>query len=151
MKQSIGYTQTLNIMIVFIMIVFMFIFAMVNFYKAYKINNNIVSSIEKYEGYNNLSENDISVRLERLGYDDSSIYCYENNGGCTLVKTDTGSVSNASGERGYCVYYCDDGNNYYHYRVATNMFINVPIVRTIIPLKVYSSTETLYDFEKAMN
>lgn len=149
MRQSIGYTQTLNIMIVFITVVFMFIFGIVNYYKAYKVNNVLISGIEKFEGYNKYSESDILVRIDLLGYDTSSTNCYKQHGECSLV-SDSELYSNADGDKGYCVYYCNDGNDYYHYRVGTNMFINIPIINKIIPIKVYSNSKIMYDFEKAI-
>ena len=63
MKESVGYTATLNIVIVFIVIIFA-IFAMaLSYYKAYKVSNKIIESIEKNEGYNYLAEAEIKTKL----------------------------------------------------------------------------------------
>jgi hypothetical protein len=51
MKESIGYTVTLNIMIVFITIIVAFLCAALIYFKSNKVSNIITSGIEKYEEY----------------------------------------------------------------------------------------------------
>lgn len=146
MKQSIGYTQTINIMMVFITIIFFFIVSIINYYKAYKVNNILINSIEKYEGYNNLADMDIISRLGTLGYNMSKINCSATRGDtCTLV-VDPGL--NGSGENGYCIYECYEDNNYYHYKIATNMFMDIPVVRNVISIHVFGNTKSIYNFEE---
>ena len=45
MKQSIGYTVSINTVIVFIVITFAFVGGAITYYKAFKINNVIADSI----------------------------------------------------------------------------------------------------------
>ena len=77
MKEGIGYTLTLNIAIVFIVIIFTFLSNIVIYYKGYKVSNMITSSIEKYEGFNKLSYKDIERNLTSIGYNKSKISCGE--------------------------------------------------------------------------
>ena len=61
MKESIGYTVSLNIMIVFITIIVAFLCAALIYFKSNKVSNIITSGIEKYEGYNDTSIKEISM------------------------------------------------------------------------------------------
>ena len=51
MKESVGYTVTLNIVIMFIIIVFAFLSAALIYFKSNKVSNVVINSIEKYEGF----------------------------------------------------------------------------------------------------
>jgi len=141
MKESIGYTVTLNIMIIFIMIIFAFLFASLIYFKSNKISNVIINSIEKYEGYNDLAINEINNNMTDLGYNKHFINCDVSiNGGiCNIVREE-------SKHEGYCVYLCKE-ENYYYYRVRTNMVMNFPLVNELLSLPIYSNTNRMFDFE----
>lgn len=141
MKESVGYTVILNIVIVFITIIFAFITMSLNYYRAYKVSNAITSSIEKYEGYNSLAEKDIELKLTSLGYNKTSRSCAPKKNGCRRVE-----VNSARGSLGYCVYYCSDKNGYYHYKTLTNMLWNIPIIGSVVHIDVETNTEKIYDF-----
>ena len=136
MREGISYTVTLNFAIIFILIVFAFLSATLIYFKGNKAGNIIVNSIEKYEGYNDLSEAEINVSLQTIGYNKKSITCISSNS-CSFVKK-----SNS----GYCVYFCDEGD-YYYYRVQTNMNIDFPLIEKILPIPIFSNTNRMYDFE----
>ena len=137
MKESIGYTVTLNIVIVFIVVIFAFLSAAIIYFKSNKISNVIMNSIEKYEGYNSLSKSDITLQMESLGYNKSKITCATDK--CTLLN---------DGKDGYCVYECDGNEDYYYYKVRTNMSINIPIINDLLNIPVYSNTNYIYNYEK---
>ena len=138
MKESIGYTVTLNIVIVFIVVIFAFLSAAIVYFKSNKISNVVMNSIEKYEGYNSLSKSDISAQMASLGYNKGKINCATDKK-CTL-KND--------GKDGYCVYECDGNKDYYYYKVRTNMSINIPIINDLLNIPVYSNTNYIYNYEK---
>ena len=147
MKQSIGYTVTLNIMIVFITIVVAFLCAALIYFKSNKISNVVTTSIEKYEGYNESSIRDISLNFTSLGYGSHAINCKPSivdegaeNGSCGLVEN-----VNGKGSKGYCVYYCNDGD-YYYYKIRINMMLNIPIIHDILDIPIYSTTNRMYKF-----
>lgn len=128
MRQSVGMSQQLNIIIIYILIVFALIAASLSYYKAFKINNVIVSSIEKYEGYNDLAKTEISSSLSTLGYQQMSVVC------------EKGNIADKS--VGYCIYgpnkkeNSDDKVESYSYKVTTYMYIDLPIINMIrIPIK----------------
>lgn len=134
MRQSVGMSQQLNIIIIFILIVFALIAASLSYYKAFKVNNVIINSIEKYEGFNELSEKEISNGLTTLGY--------QKNNECSSkpYKTVKGN-SETYNTTGYCVNYKTNSKGYY-YEITTYMYIDLPII-SIIKIPVKSSTMTM--------
>ena len=156
MKESIGYTVSLNIMIIFITIIVAFLCAALIYFKSNKVSNLITSAIEKYEGYNSFSIAEIERDLTSLGYSSRSIRCKDkvedkgaNNEVCNHIE--------GTGINGYCVYICyeddifnDDKYNgeYYYYKIRTNMMLTVPILHDLIDVPIYSNTNRLYNFSK---
>ena len=153
MKESIGYTVTLNIMIVFITIVVAFLCAALIYFKSNKVSNVITTVIEKYEGYNTSAINEISMNLSSLGYGSHAINC-DNTVNDKVVKTDSNpngicNLVSSKNENSYCVYKCVESNGeYYFYKIRTNMMINIPIIHDILDIPVYSNTNRLYDFSR---
>ncbi len=145
MKESVGYTVTLNIVIVFIVIVFAFLAATLVYFKSNKVSNIITETIEKYEGYNSYAKSEITQKLKSIGYNKKKLNSCGYISGCTLQY---------HGNDGYCVYLCDEiqRNNdkcevYYYYRIKTNMLLNVPIINRLLEIPIYSNTNRLYNFE----
>lgn len=125
MRQSIGMSQQLNIIVIFILVVFALIAASLSYYKAFKVNNVIINSLEKYEGYNSLSEKEIEIGLKSLGYQ-------KINGCLSRPYEDQTKKINTNG---YCVNY-KENNNGYSYQVVTYMYIDLPVVNVIkVPVK----------------
>lgn len=146
MKASIGYSVILNIVIVFIVIIFGAIAMCLSYYKAFKVSNSITLSIEKYEGYNVLAENEIIKNLSALGYGSTPIKCSNTRGSCTLVKSGENSIQYSEGQMGYCVYECQSKDNHYNYKTTTNMLLNIPVIHDILNLPVESNSRKLYGF-----
>ncbi len=158
MRESISYTVTLNFAITFIIIVFALLSATLIYFKSNKVGNVIVNSIEKYEGYNSLSEQEIYNKLVSIGYNMQRKNCPQTVKAsldrrasiCNIVATGDNDTRYGSGGRGYCVYLCFE-NDYYYYRVRTNMLITVPVISSIVNFPVFSNTNRLYDFEGNLN
>lgn len=142
MKESIGYTVTLNIIIVFITIVFAFLFAVLIYYKSNKASNIITTAIEKYEGYNETAENEINDKLTSIGYKFHNISCPNS---ITDKEAEDERCTLDSNDVGYCVYKCYDGE-YIYYKIRTNTMINIPIIDNILNIPIYSNTNRLYNF-----
>lgn len=162
MKESIGYTVTLNIMIVFITIIVAFLCAALIYFKSNKASNVVTMAIEKYEGYNISSISEINRNLNSLGYNSVGITCdptieadgakkvssidninnVDEDGLCRLTSNLSGQGSN-----GYCVYLCMENVDYYYYKIKTNMMVNIPIIHDLLNIPVYSNTNRLYNFD----
>lgn len=148
MSSPIGHTFMYNIIIIFLVIVFAFLAGIMSYYKAFKVNNSIVYSIEKYEGYNDLSKAEIQKNLSNLGYDTNTtnLECENNYKNMSLV-------TESSKSHRYCIYIenkiineSDHGkNDYFVYGVKTYMSINLPFVNWI-RIPVFTKTNQIYKF-----
>jgi hypothetical protein len=139
MREGIGSVFLYNIIITFIIIVFAFLAGTLSYTKAFKVNTKIVSAIEKYEGYNNLSNNEINKALQTLGYRIST-----NN---TCPKRDGKSaMTNLSNNYKYCVYEFSEGKGYRTYGVVSYISIDIPIIGGLLQIPIYSRTIKMYNF-----
>lgn len=140
MKQGVGFSVTINIIAIFIVVTFAFLVATLNYYKAYKVNNAISNSIEKYEGYNDLAINEINDKLTSLGYVNGKKGCSTNNNYGTLVQNNS--------KFSYCVYEkkLNETTGKFKYVIITYLNFNIPIINTTLNLPVKTTTESIYYF-----
>lgn len=140
MSGPVGHTFIYNIIILFIIIVFGFLAGTLSYYKAFKVNNKIVSAIEKYEGYNALSKEEIQERLSTLGYALQPLNCADEYRGMELVSL---------GENfSYCIYISSENpkrGEFYNYGVLTYMNLDLPII-SMIKLPIFTRTNRIYKF-----
>ena len=68
MRESIGSVFLYNIVFIFLAIIFSFLMGTLIYHRAFKINNRIISVIEKYEGYNKYAIKEIDDQLADVGY-----------------------------------------------------------------------------------
>ncbi len=133
MKQGIGFSVTINIIAIFIVVTFAFLVASLNYYKAYRVNNVIADSIEKYEGYNQYSKEEIVIKLTSLGYVNGSVKCSYGN------ENDTG--------KSYCIYKeVDNENNTFKYKIVTYLNFNIPVINQTLNIPVKTYTQPIYNF-----
>lgn len=132
MRDAIGGVVNLVIIVVFLVIVSGYLAFNVNYTKAFRVKNKIITTYEQYEG-NCKSEtsnckNIIREYMRRLGYDN-------NNG--IKCKDNSGNTQNL----GYCaeeVAVQTEGINgkkestKYYYRVTTQISIDIPIIKNIM-------------------
>jgi len=151
MKESVGYTVTLNIVIIFIIIVFAFLSAALIYLKSNKVSKSITEIVEKYEGYNDVAKNDIQNKLNSIGYNKKAVSCekYYNRIG-EKERNNCTNTNIPNGSEGYCVFMCRemyDGEWYYYYKISTNLMLNIPIINDLLDIPIFSNTNRLYDFE----
>ena len=144
MRESIGLTYTLNFVILFIVITFAFLFGIMSYYKAFKVNSRIANAIENHEGYNSLSINEINNTLSSLGYRKGNEKCstrkYKGN-----VYT---AIDFSSNNYAICVYEypVNRETGYFRYGIVTYIYLDVPVVGQTLKLPIYSETEKIYKF-----
>ena len=147
MKESIGLTFTINIMIVFILVAMVFVTGILSYTKAFKAASLIVKSLERFEGYNELAYDQININLSALSYmrGDSSK--------CPLTRNATigeGKLVTVNDEEkfNYCVYFFDnDGDEkHYSYGVVTYITIDFNMFNIKIKLPIYGKTTRIYRF-----
>lgn len=136
MRESFGSVYLYNIIILFIIITFAFLSGTLSYTKAFKANSQIVTALEKFEGYNTLSNTEINNRLGTIGYQRGSITCPTKEGATAISKIDNNFR--------YCLYKFTSGQKDY-YGVLTYLYFNFPIVGDFgVPL--YTRTEKIYRF-----
>ena len=147
MKESIGLTFTINIMIVFILVAMVFVTGILSYTKAFKAASLIVKSLERFEGYNELAYDQININLSALSYmrGDSSK--------CPLTRNATigeGKLVTVNNEEkfNYCVYFFDnDGDEkHYSYGVVTYITIDFNMFNIKLKLPIYGRTTRIYRF-----
>ena len=152
MKEATGGTFLVYWISIFMIITFAFLTATLSYMKAYKINARIVNAIEKFEGYNRLSNDEIDSKLRLWAYQTESSPLKD----CPTVKGQQ-PINDLSLNQhfAYCVYEFKHGESnkykYYNYGVRTYIYIELPIVHRLLKVPVYSETERIYyfkDFEK---
>lgn len=145
MSGPIGHTFMYNIIILFIVIVFAFLAGTMSYYKAFKINNRIVGSIEKFEGYNEPAKAEIERTLGTFGYrvKESGSLCP-----CTYKGYYFVSLTE---NYDYCIYVNDvnpDSGTYFTYGVLTYMNLDLPVV-SALKIPVFTRTNSIYKFTLA--
>lgn len=142
MKQGIGFSVTINIIAIFIVVTFAFLVASLNYYKAYRVNNAISDSIEKYEGYNDLAKAEIANKLTGLGYVNGRSKCPDHDGKEQLNKE--------LNKYSYCVYEepVDENTGLFKYYIITYLNFNIPIINQTLNIPVKTYTEGIYYFSK---
>lgn len=140
MKESLGSTFTLNVIIIFITILFAVLAATLTYYKAFKVNTKIINSIEKFEGYNDLAREEIDNSLTSIGY------AHKDNHKCPKEKNG-GTLQTEDKKFRYCVYYFgEEDSSYYSYGVITYVTLDIPMVDTFLRIPVYTKSDRIYDF-----
>lgn len=175
MKESISYSFLLNIIILFIFVCAAIITGIFSYYRAFRAGTIIVNEIEKYEGFNCVSENSIAQKLSGVSYKlPFNIHCKEGEDNCItdegynykvysynldnnlsdnpdmVEKIQVGDSSYIAAVSTNCY---DDFNgkplckmsSEYQYGVYTYMYTNLPVVSAFLRIPIYNKTKKLYD------
>lgn len=148
MSGPIGHTFIYNIIILFIIIVFAFLAGIMSYYKAFKVNNSIVNAIEKFEGYNDASKNEIDRILRNLGYSSKEAKCPDK-----YKEMELSDNLNSDKIFQYCIYIDNEepgAGEYYSYGVLTYMNIDLPIIN-LIEIPIFTKTNQIYKFSDTNN
>ena len=138
MKEAIGSIPLYNFIIIFIVITFGFLSATLSYLKAFKINSNIEKQLERYEGYNSLSSEEINNILSTIGYRRGSTDC--------PTKSGKSAMTSLNKDYPVCIYEFNLGNRYYNYGVLTYIYIDIPIIGGTFKIPVYSESERDFRF-----
>ncbi len=136
MRESIGSVFFYNLIIIFILIVFAFIVGTMSYYKAFRVNTLIVNSLEKYEGYNIYSKEEIKVNLRTIGYNmNPRKKCPVKNG-----------VSAFYSEDGFCLYEFSEKRGFRTYGVVSYIQIELPVISKLLQIPIFAKTIRMYNF-----
>ena len=150
MKQGAGFSVTINIIAIFIVVTFAFLVASLNYYKAYKVNNAVMASIEKYEGYNDLSKKEIAKKLDGLGYVNGNVTCsIDNSNSNEHIETDAVGMHYNNKTYSVCIYKETKDlkkTGKAKYKIVTFVNFNIPVINQVLNLPVKTYTEGIYQF-----
>lgn len=146
MRQTIGSTWILQLVIVFILIFVAFLALSINYTKAYKIKNELLSIIEKYEGVNTGENGSLAIINNYLKYNsygtmgtcDAETYGVTNLDSTSLVET------NPNNKYYYCIRKVKTSNITFpdraSYEIETFFKFNLPILGDIFTFRVTGET-----------
>ena len=137
MSGPVGHTFIYNIVILFVIIVFAFISGTLSYYKAFKVNNRIVKALEKYEGYNLYSKDEIDRVLGNLGYSVEDANCKQTYNGMILIDSFNENYR-------YCVYRYETSKGDY-YGVTVFIHFDLPLIGGFLEFPLYGETRILFD------
>lgn len=148
MRDAIGGVFTIQIILVFMIIINAYLAFSVNYTKAFRIKNNIVAILEQQEGFTTNGTSSAAGQIEKImtdtGYNvDKGVIdrCGSKNDGYVAVYNNAG---------GYCLKLnmTSDGTGGY-YSVKTYISIDIPILNNIFPIfsdvfAIKGETKTIY-------
>ncbi len=167
MKESIGQAFLVNLILIFFLVLILMLLGSINYSKAYKVKNRIITILEKYgtdadDGSSNLSaaaKDEIDVNLKKAGYANSQdpLKCDKYADGGTLLYPKTGG---GGLQYHYCVIRKDATDGSYptpttstgvtykdarYYKVVTFMEFNIPLLGGYLKFPVQGETKLIYE------
>lgn len=140
MRQALGNTFVLNVVIVIVIIMMALIIGSLSYTKAFKVKNLIISTIEEHEKFDDVARSSIESSLAEMGY-------RINRNGVQRCKVDATSdetaLTNSSSYR-YCVVQRKTAKGVY-YRVTSYMYFDFPIIGEKLEFPVYGETRMFYN------
>lgn len=160
MRDSIGATWIFSICLTFIVLFTAYLAISVNYAKAFKIKNRVISMIEEHEGYNSSMNEDIISYLVDQGYTAKGVCTSE-------LITDASSTSGRYWELQSCIKYDGDttsrcnacvyrmnthsdidevGTGQAYYKVLTFFRFDLPVIGNMLTFQVSGESNMIYDF-----
>ena len=141
MRESIGSTWLYGIVLAFILLFSAFLSIAIHYSRVFKIKNESLSILEKYEGYNSTSREIINQYFKATGYNatgkcpDTTYY------GETSLNNTGSSILNATSRDKY--YYCIKENNQGGFEIILFFKVDLPIVGDIATMRINGETKPI--------
>ena len=154
MRESIGSIALYNIIIIFIAVTFAILAGTMSYSKAFKANSRIINAIEKFEGYNEDSANEIDLFLSSIGYKyDTTDTCLNKDGVVAIQKDPDSDIGDLNPNYNFCVYRFPEttkkwDGRYVTYGVKTFINIDLPIVGEFVKIPVYGRSKMIFEFDE---
>lgn len=154
MREAIGATWIMGIVITFIALFSGFLAFSINYSKAFKVKNGIVERIEKHSGLNEDAVKDISSFLKEIGYNAT--------GKCDMLLSDeqlkfagfridegTTSHPNKNGKYNFCIQKISSQSvsgqmNTAYYKVYVFFSLSIPVIENFTKFDVTGETKNIY-------
>lgn len=142
MKDAIGGSMLLYIVVFFVSIIIVFFVSVLSFSKAYKVKNRIIEVIEEHGEYNADVAENLVDDMNRAGYLVANSEQISNRCGAGNLSNDASHL--------YCVYKKDlEDEDSFVYSVVTYIHFDIPIIGDRLTFSVKGETKTLgknYDY-----
>ena len=159
MKESISYAFLLNIIILFVVVCFAIVMGIFSYNRAFRANTIISQTIEKYEGYNCASKEEIALKLDNISYNTPfRVSCNNKETPCEVDPNSTYAVISYNLDINGNKY---AGNNLmsstvdtqssqqtrtYQYGIYTYMYFDIPVISKLAKIPFFSKTDIMYEF-----
>lgn len=156
MKEAIGQTISLQVILVFMVFLNAFLAFSVNYTKAFRVKNKVINELEQNEGLNTTAKTNIKDYITNVGYNVSNKTgrTEDNKGTCfhgvCITPHCAGKIGTNKNSDSCTADSKNDVSNYrVYYTVKTYININIPIINQILNqdiaiLKVQGDTATVY-------
>lgn len=151
MREAIGHTYVLGIVITFVAIFTIIFASSISYTKAFKARNRIISIIERNadtllqenfnKHFNDVVITEIDKTLSEVGYrvvGNQGYQTCENHSGGTLI--------NGRSNYRYCLYQHTTPKGTY-YSVVAYMYFEFPVIGSNIEIPIYGETKLLYQLK----
>lgn len=151
MREAMGSTWLIGIIITFIAIFSGFLAYSIGYTKAFKVKNEIINIIENSEGYS-VAGKILSImsdsELDKDEHTDAKIYKYIKSIGYNYSRFENGSnpceKSSQLKEGGYCLTKYCDGNGSVRYKVTTYISLSIPVINLGFNIPITGETKSMY-------
>lgn len=152
MRETIGGTWIMQLVIIFMLIFVAFLALSLNYSKAFQMKNELLTMIEKKEGLTDGSNGSIALINNYLlvnGYHAKRACPVGSYGVSDLNGTTAESVTSASSSKQY--YYCvskfdspsRNHNDKVYYRINIFFYFNLPVIGDIFKFSINGSTNDI--------
>lgn len=146
MRQAIGGTWILQLVIIFMLIFVGFLALTINYTKAFKVKNELVTIIEKYEGVTSGDNGSVALINNYLRHNGYSIKGSCESGYYGVASLDSTSLTPVSDNNKY--YYCvrkvNTKSGTFHnragYEIVTFFKFNIPFLGDLFTFRVEGDT-----------
>ncbi len=152
MRQTIGNTFIINLVITFTLLFSAFLALAITYNKIFKMKNEVISIIEKYEGMNSKSNTIINNYFDYIGYK-TTFYCpkelYEDNNYVYGITSD-GNIETAEQSKKYkmCFYKVRTDNENikkYTYNIVVFYKFDIPVLGELTTFNITGETKTIIE------
>ena len=153
MREAIGGTWIMGIVVVFIVLFTSFLAYSISYTKAFNVKNQIINYIEFKQGFtkNNDSDTVEAMSYDKLERQDSveaqAYYMILQSGYNNAVAEKVVCSEGVNMPGGYCIKkVCQDGNkkSNVYYKVTTFIAVEIPIMSYVINIPISGETGTIY-------
>lgn len=158
MKESIGNAFVFGIFTVFAILTLLILTVSINYSRASKIKDRLLSKVQAYaestaniksDGSIDVIDFDSEDFIYEVEHELASLGYRRNVGGYSqnnCPERDGAILMNRNSNFKYCIYAYDTSRGYY-YAVTTYMYFDIPIIGTTLEFPIYGETKVIYNLD----